>query len=547
MKKKLPSLTRTPSGLKKQVIEAVKNKADGISAEAVRRVIEEEEGAGGGDDEDADIKAAREFLSSVKSVEPLHVWWILANRDLEAAQAAELGLNDEEDNQLTKAMKMLRKRYVYAARRDEVWDRQARDWISTRALSNAQAHAMPLDENGNPHDAMKVLARDKYADRVHNERYMPGVDSEIAAADGVDWLNTWRKSDLVPAKGDPTPMLNHILYLCGGRKELASHLTDWIAFQVQNPGVKVNHAPLIISGHQGVGKDALSDALIRIFGEWNTRKVSEDMISEGRYEFMKRAQLIVVPETMSGDRKDLAHKLKPLITQTTVTVNEKNVKPYEVQNVSNFIMFSNHENAAHIEDNDRRYFVVICREKPKDPQYYVDLYNYIEGDGLAGFAWFLANRDLSNFNPKAPALNTPDKAVVKEACRGNWEAWLDDAWQSGAAPFDRDVINTRDAVAAISAVKGAPRISVRQVRQFLEKVGGGDLGKPRMSGGKQVRVFAVRDFEELKNAPKEVIALAYEGVSWRQAVLELQRPREYRNMFTLSQVERAKAAAADTE
>jgi len=507
MKKKLPALTRTPSGLKKQVIEAVKNKADGVSADAVRTVIEEEDGDGS-DDEDADIRAAREFLNSVKSVDQTHVWWILANRDLKAAQAAELGFGDEEDSSLTKAMKMLRKRYVYAARRDEVWDRHARDWISTRALSNAQAHAMPINKNGNPHDAMKVLARDKFADRVHNESYIPGVDDEIVTSDGVDWLNTWRKSDLTPTKGDPMPMLNHILYLCGGRKELAAHLLDWIAFQVQNPGVKVNHAPLIISGHQGVGKDALSDALIRIFGSWNTRKVSEDMISEGRYDFIKRAQLIVVPETMSGDRKDLAHKLKPLITQETVTINEKNVKAYEVPNVSNFIMFSNHENAAHIEDNDRRYFVVICRNKPKEPQYYVDLYDYINGDGLAGFAHCLQNRNLSNFNAKATAPNTPDKAVVKEACRGGWEAWLDDAWQSNAAPFERRVVNLRDVLTSVSEAKG-PRMTTQQVALFLKRKGGGDLGRVRLSGGARVRLWATQDFE-MYDADRALAANAYE-------------------------------------
>jgi hypothetical protein len=458
MKKKLPALSRRPSALPKSAIAGIRKKGAGVSGEAVRRVIEGEEGDGDGDaDDDPDIAAARDLIASLQSFDPTHVWWVLAGREQELAQAEELDFGDagEEVDDITAAMKMLRKRYVYAARRDEVWDRHARDWISTRALSNAQAHAMPLDDNGNAMDAMKVLARDRYADRVHNERYMPGVDQEIAHDEGVDWLNVWKPSELQPAKGDPSPMLRHLNYLFEGRAALIKHQLDWMAYVIQNPGGKINHAPLIISDHHGVGKNMLADAMFRILGKHNTAEITEEMIAEGRYDFMKRAQLLVVGETMSGDRKDLAHKLKPLLTQTVVRVNEKNVKGYDIPNIANFMMFSNNENAAHIEDNDRRYFVVISRAEPRDPQYYVDMYDYIEGEDIAGFAQFLLDRDLSHFNPKAPAPATADKSIVQKATRGGWEAWLDDAWQSDAAPFDRRVINLRDALTTVSEAKGA--------------------------------------------------------------------------------------------
>jgi hypothetical protein len=477
-----------------------------VTGEAVKRAIESGEDDDGEDD--PDIRAARELLASLSSFEPEHVWWVLENRDLEEAQAADLGDADDGD-EIGQAMKMLRNRYVYAARRDEVWDRRAKDWISTRALSFAQSHAMPIDENGHPCDAMKMLARDARAQRVHDERYMPGVHEEIAHDEGVDWLNTWRPSDLKPVKGDPSPMLRHIDYLFEGRMELIKHQLDWMAYVIQNPGGKINHAPLIISDHHGVGKNMLADAMIRILGQHNTAEITEEMIAEGRYDFMKRAQLLVVGETMSGDRKDLAHKLKPLLTQTVVRVNEKNVKGYDIPNIANFMMFSNHENAAHIEDNDRRYFVVISRAEPQDPQYYVDMYEYIESDALAGFAQFLLERDLSHFNPKAPAPSTPDKGAVQKATRGGWEAWLDDAWQSDAAPFDRRVINLRDALTTVSDAKG-PRMTTQQIAQFLKSKGGGDLERVRLSGGARVRLWATCDFEKY-DADRELAAEAYES------------------------------------
>lgn len=507
---KFPSLTRRPAGLKAAAQAAIAKAAgaDGVTAAGVRSALEDEDD--GGDDDD-DRRRAVAWLAAHEGVDPMHVWWVLSNAENEAAQDAALGIvtgQDDEGSNTSAAMKMLRGRYVYAARRDEVWDRHARDWISTRALTNAMAHAMPLDDNGNPLDALKLLTRDRFADRVHNERYLPGVDDEIAHDAGVDWLNTWRGPDLAPAKGDPMPMLEHILYLCDGRKELAAHLVDWIAYCYQNPGKKVIWAPLIISAVHGVGKDTLRIALKRLFGAENIATIDDGAVATGRNEFMKRAQFVCVPEIMCGDRKDTANKLKPLITQEEVRIDEKNVKPYWIPNVSNFLFFSNHENAAYIEDEDRRYFVIICRSQRRTDDEYQALYDYINGPDIAGFAHMLANRDLSNFNPAGNAPDTADKGVVQKATRGGWEAWLDDAWQSDAAPFDRRVINLRDALTAVGEAKG-PKMTTQQIADFLKKRGGGDLDRVRLSGGGRVRLWATRDFDRY-DADRELAARAYE-------------------------------------
>lgn len=553
MKKKLPSLARTPSGLKKPVIEAVRKKATGVTSEAVERVL-----AVGDDDadedaeEDADYTAAREFLASVSSVEPTHVWWILANRDLEAAQAAELGLADDteqEDGDLIKALKYLRSRYVYASFRNELWDRRAKDWISTQSLTNAEAHRMPFDDFGERRDAFKLLRGDEYAARVHNEQFVPGDEREIvevADKPGVEWLNTWVPPKVKPVKGSAKIMLDHILYLCNGNKEHAGMIVDWLAYAYQNPGKKINYALLIISGYQGVGKDTLALAMARLLGEENVPFIDDDAIAEGRNEYMKRAQLVVVPEVMCGDRRDVSNKMKPIITQPVVRINEKNQKPYFTPNRANVAMFSNHENAAYIEDGDRRHLVIICKSKPHVPEYYDALYEYIEGDGIAGFAWFLKHRDLSNFNPKANAPHTEYKDTVRAATKAGWEAFLQDAWDSNASPFDRDVVSLREALAAFGEMKGSPRLTVQQIGQFLKKVGGGDLGKPRVSGGKQVRVWAVRDFDDLKSVSNEVLSLAYGGMPWKKAALEIQKPRQDRDIPSHRLIEaNARATAAE--
>ncbi|SDE14715.1 hypothetical protein SAMN04488567_0978 [Limimaricola pyoseonensis] len=417
-------------------------------------------------------------------------------------------------------MNYLRSRYVYSAFRNEFWDCRAKAWISSQGLDNFEAHRMPVDGSGRAKSAFGLLRRDKRADRVHLDRYIPGCHDEIATIDGVQWLNTWVAPDIEPIAGNAKPLIDHIHYLCNGDEAQANHISDWLAYAYQNPGRKLTHAILIISSHQGVGKDTLAEAMQRVMGAGNVPYVQDEALSEGRYHFMKGAQLAVVPEIMCGDRKDVANKLKPLITQPTCEINEKHVKPYTVQNTVNFLMFSNHENAAHIEDNDRRYFVVICRGKPRDEGYYAQLHSYIGGPDIAGFAHFLASRDLSNFNPKAPAPMTADKTIVQAATKGGAEAWLEDAWQSGAAPFDKDVLNIREALDLIGESKGAPRMTLQQVTTFLKKVGG-DLDRKRIGkDGKQVRVWAVRDYEDVSKLSTNALAFAYQGVPWRRAVMK---------------------------
>jgi hypothetical protein len=521
MKKKLPSLARTPSGLSKTVIAAIRKKGETVTGASVLAVIGHNDETGESyDEDDEDLLQAQYFLDAVKSVEPLHVWWVLEKRDIEAAQAAELGIDEEQakleaetEQSADDARAYLRSRYIYGVFRDEVWDKRAESWISNKALTNAELHRMPINPFTHaPCDPFDLLRRDGEASRVHNERFVPGNDDEIVTVDKVDWLNTWVAPDVKPVKGTAKKMCDHILYLCNGNKEYAAHILNWLAYCYQNPGKKINHALLVISAYQGVGKDTMALAMARLLGRKNVPFLEDDAISDGRNEFMKRAQMIIVPEIMSGDRRDVSNKLKPLITQPEVRVNEKNVKPYWVENLANFAMFSNHENAAHIEDHDRRYFVIICQSKPMPTAYYDELYEYIESDALSGFAWFLKNRDLSDFNPKAVAPDTEHKDVVRQATKSNWEAFLQDAWDSNAAPFDRDVINLREAVAVFGEIKGAPRISTQQIASFLknEKIGGGDLGKPRIGPkGTQFRVYAVRGIDELKSAPLDVIQRCY--------------------------------------
>lgn len=496
-KVKYPDLGRRPGGLQPHLIKAIKKGAqrDGITSEAVEAVLEKDKGHKA-------FKATQDWLHS-KRINPMWVWWVLSNAELEERTIAEFGLEDDEDIQaLGEVSEYLSGRYIYATHRAQYFDKEARGWIKGEAVDVSEAAKMPVDSKGRTPTATGLLKKSDAFEVVFNEGYEPGCEDEFVEVDGRRLLNTYIAPDIKPKKGCAKVMLDHVLYLCNGKKEYAEHLLDWLAYHYQNPGKKINHAILMISPIQGVGKDTLINAMRRIQGESNIVEVKDKDFTEGRFDFLKGVQLVFVPETMGGDRRDLANELKPIITSQEVRCNEKFVPAYKMPNKANVFMTSNYENAAYIEDGDRRYFVIICHQPAISKERANELYDYIDSEAIAGFAYFLQNRDLSNFNPKANAPMTEYKRVVQDAARGNWESWLHSVWEDGALPFDQDVINIREALQRIAAEKG-PKITMNQMRTFLKKsyIGGSELERQRvMVGDKstQPRLWAVRNAKQIK-------------------------------------------------
>src|SRR5258708_7233436 len=68
--------------------------------------------------------------------------------------------------------------------------------------------------------------------------------------------------------------------------------------------------------------------------------------------------VVQVDEVYEAGNWDLANKLKPLITEPTVSANIKYGPQLEIENYARFLMFSNHSAPLNIQEGDRRYFVV---------------------------------------------------------------------------------------------------------------------------------------------------------------------------------------------
>ena len=90
---------------------------------------------------------------------------------------------------------------------------------------------------------------------------------------GVEWiekpganvLNTYKPPTLV--LGDPGKAKRWVDHWHTIYPDEADYIIKWLAYRVQRPGVKINHALLLGSEKQGIGKDTL------LMGALHTRSV----------------------------------------------------------------------------------------------------------------------------------------------------------------------------------------------------------------------------------------------------------------------------------
>ncbi|MCA9458216.1 MAG: hypothetical protein KC587_16240 [Nitrospira sp.] len=250
--------------------------------------------------------------------------------------------------------------------------------------------------------------------------------------------NIWRSSGMTPQPGDVETFLRHMQYLIPDQKE-RDFVLDYLAYLVQFPGQKI-HFALVLQGIQGTGKSFLGQLMEDIIGEGNTNRPSNEELHSPWTTWQRQAQLVIVEELMSYGRQELINKLKPVITDETIQIQEKYRNTYTLDNCLNFLMFTNYKDALKIERNDRRFFVVFSPARPNSKEYYIDLFKFLRGDGPAYVAHWLGQRDLSSFHPKGVAPLTAAKLEMRQAAMDEVHQVLSELVDNSAHPFQFDLV-----------------------------------------------------------------------------------------------------------
>ena len=314
-------------------------------------------------------------------------------------------------------------------------------------------------------------------------------------------LNMWRPSGVAPEEANIEPFLAHMVYLIPEERERA-HVLNFMAHLVKKPREKIHHA-LLLHGAQGIGKSYLAHVLELVLGQHNVRIIGMPELSSSFNAWVEGVQVVRVEEMMALGRRELMNKLKPLITESTVTINQKGLPTYTLPNHVNLLLFSNYHDALRLDADDRRYGIIYCPGERQDNGYYQRLFAWTN-ENAPGLLHHLQARDLSKFDPKAPPFTTAAKEEMIEASRDPLLALMVARIEALEHPFECDLVvaaHLVEAMASDRAFSGL-KVNLNTVGLALRQMSQGMGKQVRMPNGTRPRMRAIRDFQGWGSRPE---------------------------------------------
>lgn len=230
--------------------------------------------------------------------------------------------------------------------------------------------------------------------KVSEIKYDPGKPPGMYGRNGMHF-NTYCPSTIKEEKGDYKPFehfMNNLFPIEHDRTEVMR----WVATLISRPDVKMTYALLLISETQGVGKGTLGDRILKpILGYGNVSSPSENEVVEGNYTYwMAHRRLAVINEIYAGHSSMAYNKLKPLITDPTITVRKKFLADYEIDNWLHLFACSNNFNALKLTGEDRRWLIPKVTEEKQNVAYWAKFNRWLSDEGGLGIIMYWAKEFL---------------------------------------------------------------------------------------------------------------------------------------------------------
>jgi hypothetical protein len=155
-------------------------------------------------------------------------------------------------------------------------------------------------------------------------------------------------------------------------------------------------------------------------------------------------------------------------------VDEKNLREHSISNCCGVIITTNHKaDGIYLPADDRRHFVAWSEMTKEDfpADYWKILWNWYECGGYGHVAAYLAELDISAFNPKAPPPKTKAFWDIVDASRAPEEAELADAIDRLGSPEATTLTKIAGVAQGEFAMWLGDRKNRRAIPHRLEKCG----------------------------------------------------------------------------
>ena len=244
--------------------------------------------------------------------------------------------------------------------------------------------------------------------------------------------NLWREFDMELVTEydekivERDAVLHHIRILCGHQTDVYDYMVQWIAQMIQHPAVK-SICPTLIS-MPGAGKGTLMKCMSKMLGVskvYETTSPSRDVWGDfnGR---MANTFLINLNELSKKETMDCEGRIKGLITDSQLTINNKGVNQYDITSHHRFIITTNNEEPIVTKTGDRRNLVIRCSdEKCNDKEYFKQLNVYLDDSDVVKtlYEYFKSIPNMDSFNSIQMPI-TEYQQDLKQVATSPIEMWL---------------------------------------------------------------------------------------------------------------------------
>jgi hypothetical protein len=402
-------------------------------------------------------------------------------------------------------------RFAYLQDDDAFFDLVERHEVSRSAFNAIFRHIECRSIHGTKKPKIEAATCFDENRQAKGARILKGVtyaagESILCARDGIVYGNRWRDARPVPVPGNIQPWIKHLERMIPDQRE-REHVLDVMAFKIQHPNRKINHA-VLHGGNPGSGKDTLWAPFFWAVGGPSLKNVSlvrnEEITSQWGYAL--ETEVLVVNELRQSEAKDrraLENQLKPLIAAPPeyLSVQRKGLAPYDLVNRLQVIAFSNERVAINLPSDDRRWFVIWSDAPRMTDEEGSTIWAWLESGGKSAVAAWLHARDVTAFNPGATPFLTEAKAIMVEAGMSGAESFLVDLMRNRLGEFSKGVVGA-PWHALCDRLQGSVQGSVKIVQpallHALKEAGWVDMGrlKSRRYDNKK-HIFCAPDMAEM--------------------------------------------------
>ena len=216
-------------------------------------------------------------------------------------------------------------------------------------------------------------------------------------------------------------ILNHIKILCNHQDDVFQYFLKFLGQMLKHPHVKPGVCVTFIS-QEGSGKGLLLQILRKVMGQskiYETTKPSQFVFGNFNGS-MANSFLVNLNEMSKRESVDAEGQIKGLITDSALTINNKNVDSYQIESFHRFIIFSNQDDPINSKKDDRRNIIIRSSdEKIGNKNYFTKLFEILEDkNALKTFYEYLINQsDLENFRKlKKPVTDYQQEIQENSNC-----------------------------------------------------------------------------------------------------------------------------------